>query len=65
MDTRSSTDNALYGSGRKVEKSGMLLQIEKAPEVGGGDLTCYMFSLEDAVVHLSVTDPGGILTIEN
>ena len=64
VDTRSSTDNTLHGSGRTVEKSGILLQIEKVPETSNGDLTCYVFSLEDAVAHLSVTDPSGILTIE-
>ena len=64
IDTRSSTDNILHGSGRAVKKSGILLQIEKAPEASNDDLTCYVFSLEDAVVHLSVTDPSGILTIE-
>ena len=58
IDTRSSTDNTLHGSGRAVEKSGILVQIEKAPETSNGDLTCYVFSLEDA--HLSVTDPSGI-----
>ena len=63
IDTRSSTDNTLHGSGRTVEKSGILLQIEKVPEASG-DLTCYVFSLEDAVPHLSVTDPSGVLTIE-
>ena len=47
-----------------MEKSGILLQIEKAPETIGGDLTCYAFSLEDAVAHLSVAEPSGILTIE-
>ena len=65
IDTRSSTNNALHSSGRTVEKSGILLQTEKEPEIGGGDLTCYVLSLEDAVVHLSATDPGGIITIEN
>ena len=64
IDTRSSTNNTLHGSGRAVEKSGILLQIEKAPETSSGDLTCYVFSLEDAVAQLSVTDPSGILTIE-
>ena len=65
IDTLSSTDNSscLHGSGRTVEKSGILLQIEKVPEASG-DLTCYVFSLKDAVAHLSVTDPSGILTIE-
>ena len=46
IDTGSSIDNTLYGSGRAMEKSGTVLQIEKAPETSG-DLTCYMFSLED------------------
>ena len=42
IDTRSSTDNALQGSGRTVEKSGILLQIEKVPEASNGVLhaTC-------------------------
>ena len=62
--TRSSTDNTFYDSGRAVEKSGILVRIEKIPEAGGGDLTCYVFSLEDAVARISVTDPSGILTIE-
>ena len=48
IDARSSIDNTLHGSGRAVEKRGILLQIEKAPEISG-DLTCYIFSLEDAV----------------
>ena len=63
IDTRSSIDNTLHGSSRAVEKSGILLQIKKEPEASG-DLMCYVFSLEDAVAHLSVTDPSGILTIE-
>ena len=62
IDTRSDTNNALHGSGRAIQ-SGISLQIEKTPEAGGGDLMCYMFSLEDAVAHLSVTDPSGVLTI--
>ena len=33
IDTCSSTDNTLHGSGREVEKSDILLQTEKAPEV--------------------------------
>ena len=64
IDTRSSIDNTLHGSGRKVEKSGILLQIEKVPEASNGDLMCYVFSLEEAVADLSVTDPSGILTTE-
>ena len=64
IDTRSSADNTIHGSGRAVKKRGILLQIEKAPETSGGDLTCYVLSLEDAVAHLSATDPSSILTIE-
>ena len=63
IDTRSSIDNTLHGSGMAVEKSGILLQIKKAPETSG-DLMCYVFSLEDALAHLSVTNPSGILTIK-
>ena len=63
INTRSSIDNTLHGSVRAVEKSGILLQIEKAPEASG-DLMCYMFSLEDALARLSVTDLSGISTIE-
>ena len=63
INTRSSTDNALHGSGMAVEKSGILLQIKKMPKASNGDLTRYVFSLEHAVAHLSVTDPSGILTI--
>ena len=64
IDTRLSTDNTLQGSSRVVEKSGILLQIEKVAGTSNGDLKCYIFSLEDAVAHLSVSDPSGILTIE-
>ena len=64
IDTRSSIENTLHGSGRTVEKSGILLQIEKAPEASGGDLTCHVFSTEFAMTRLNVTDPSGILTIE-
>ena len=63
-DTRSSTDNTLHGSGRAVETSGILLQIEKVAESNNGDLTCHVFSLEDAAVHATVSNPSGILTIE-
>ena len=64
IDTRSSTNNTLHGNGGAVEKSGILLQIEKATETSNSDLTWYVFSFEDAVVHLSVTNPSGNLTIE-
>ena len=63
IDMPSSTDNTLNGNGRAVDQ-GIILQIENAAEASGGDLMCYVFSLEDAVAHLSVNDPNGILTIE-
>ena len=59
IDTRSSTDNTLHGSGRAVEKSVILLQIEKVPEASNGNLKCYVFSLDDAVAHFSVTNASG------
>ena len=64
ISTRSNTGNTLRGSGRIVEKRALVLQIEKTPETSDGDLMCYVFSLEDVVAHLTVTDPSGILTIE-
>ena len=64
IDTRLSIDNTLHGSGRAVNQ-GIMLQIKKASETGDDKLMCYVFSLEDAVAHLSVTDHCGILTIEN
>ena len=64
IDTRLSTNSTLHGSRRIVEKSDILLQIEKVPEASDDDLTCYVFSLEDALALISVTNPSGILTIE-
>ena len=64
IDTRSSTNNVLHGSGMTVEKSGILLQIEKAPQTSDGHLLCYVFSLEDAMACPSVTDRNDVLTIE-
>ena len=63
IDVRSSNDNRLHVSGRTVERSGILLQIERAADASDGDLVCYVFSLEDAVAHLN-TSSGEILTIE-
>ena len=63
IDTRSSTDNTLYGSSTIVNK-GIKLQIEKASEASDGDLMSYVFNVEDALAHISATDPSGILTIE-
>ena len=63
IDTRSNINTTLHGSDRIVEKSSILLQIEKAPKANNGDLSCYIFSLEDAFAHLSVKDSDGILTI--
>ena len=62
IDMRSNTDNILHGTGRIVD-TGTLIQIDKASETDD-DLMCYVFSLEDALAHISVTNPSGILTIE-
>ena len=63
IDTRSSIDNTFHGSSRSLDQ-GIMLQIEKASETGNDKHMCYIFSLDDAVAHLSVTDPSGILKIE-
>ena len=44
IDTRSSTDNMLHGSGRAVGKNGILLQIEEIAQSNDGDFTCHVFS---------------------
>ena len=62
IDMRSNTDNILHGTGRIVD-TGTVIQIDKASETDG-DLMCYVFSLEDALAHINVTNPSGILTIE-
>ena len=63
IDTQSSIDSTLHGSGREVNK-GILFQIEKTPEASGGDLTCHVFSLEDETARLNVANPSSILAIE-
>ena len=59
IDTHLSTDNTFHGSGMIVNK-GIKLQIEKASEASDGDLVSYVFSFEDALAHIIVTDPSGI-----
>ena len=61
VNTRASTENTLYGSGEAVEKSGILLQIEKATESSDGDLTWHVFRLEDVIGHFAVSNPSRIL----
>ena len=46
IDTRSSANNTFHGRGRAVEKSGILLQIEKAPGTSGGDLNATYLALK-------------------
>ena len=52
---RSSHDNQLHRSGRTVERSGILFQIERAADTSDGDLVCYVFLLEDAVAYLNTS----------
>ena len=51
IDMRSSTDNTLHGSGKTVDKSGVLLQIDKVGEASG-NLTCHVFAIADSVLHI-------------
>ena len=64
IDIRSSNDNQLHGSGRTVERSGILLQIECAADASDGNMVCYVFSLEDAVAHLN-TSKGKFWQLKN
>ena len=50
---------------RAVEKSDVLLQIEKPAESRNCDLACHVFCVEDAVGYLVTSDPSDMLTIEN
>ena len=59
IGTRLSTDSTLHGSGRVVNQ-GIKPHIEKVSEASDGDLMCYVPGLEDALTHLSITDPSGI-----
>ena len=59
IDTRSSIDNTLHGSGRAMGKSGILLQIKKHLK-----LVVIFHATCLALAHLILTDPSGILTIE-
>ena len=65
IDTCFSTNNTFHSRVRAMEKGSILLQIEKAPEASGSDLTCYVFSLEDDMTHLSVTNSSGIFSMRN
>ena len=40
------------------------LQTEKVAENSDGDLACHLFSLEDAVAYLTISNPSWILTTE-
>ena len=64
IDTCSSTDNNLHGSGRAVEKVVYCFRSKKhLKQVVLTLHATYLFSLEDAVAHLIVTDPSSILAI--
>ena len=47
-------------SRREVEKSSILLKTEEAAD---DNLTCHVFSQEDAVTHFVASNVSGILTI--
>ena len=48
-----STDIEVVG---QWEKNGILLQIEKVAESSDIDLICYVFSFEDAIAHLEISN---------
>lgn len=54
----------INGNNRVVEKSSILLQIEKQRKSSDGDLTCYMYNLDDAVAHVAISNCKGVLLIE-
>ena len=64
VDPRSDTANTLHGSGRVVQKIGILLQIKKAAESSDGDLPCHVFSFEYVTRHLTTRNLNEILIIE-
>ena len=45
-------------------KNSILLQIVKATESSDCDFTCHMFSFEDTVGYVAISNLNGILTIE-
>ena len=64
IDARSSPGNTLRNSTSVVEISRFLFQKEKAAKGIDGDLICHVYSLEDAVAYLAVSNPRAVLTIE-
>lgn len=53
------SDNTLHGNGRAIEKRDIFLQVdEKAAEIDNSDLTCHVFSLEDVVAYLAISNPN-------
>ena len=55
-----------YSSRRlqRCRKNFVLLPVEKKPESSDSDLTCYVFSLVEAVEYMAVSASGRILTKE-
>lgn len=58
-----STDDNLHGSGKVLEKHGVLHQIEKAAESSDADLKCQFFSPKDVLAHLATSEPSEISNI--
>ena len=55
---------AKFGQCRTLEKSGIVLQIEKSAESSDDDLTWYVFRFEEAVPHLTSSNSRAILIVE-
>ena len=56
LDFRTTDDNALHGSGRRLENTseGIRLQITKKAE-SAGKLSCYLYIFQDAQINISDT----------
>ena len=67
LDFRTSCDQTLHGSGRRVENAseGITLQLEKTVQAAGV-LNCYIFLLMDAQMNISngPAERGDLLTIQ-
>ena len=57
LDMRSTDDDTLHGSGRKIEGASQSIQIEieKTAEASG-DLNAYVYYIQDAKLNLKMAD---------
>lgn len=53
LDFRMSCDQIVHGSGRRIESSGITLQIKKTAQKDEGVLNCYIYLLSDAQLNIA------------